>query len=132
MHIDAILASMASSDYDPTEAQEAFTQGDYDLVLRLTMPHAIKGDSDAQTNFALLYQCGLGIDRDVIEAERWLLKAAEQNNPVAWNNLGTLYASQFPEMRHRWSDACKCYQKAKELGLNVAHPYPPPPCSEPD
>jgi TPR repeat protein len=123
---------MESSDYGPIEAQEAFIRGDYDLVLRLTMPHAIKGNSDAQTELSLLYQCGLGVDRDVLEAERWLLKAAEQNNPVAWNNLGTLYASQFTEMRHRWNDACKCYQKAKELGLNVADPYPPPPCAEPD
>ena len=41
------------------------------------------------------------------------------------------FASHFPELRHRWNDACKCYQKAKELGLNVAEPYPPSSCSEP-
>jgi uncharacterized protein len=123
---------MESSDYAPIEAQDAFRRGDYDLVLRLTMPPAMKGNSDAQTDLALLYQAGWGVDRDVLEAERWLLKAAAQKNPVAWNNLGTLYASQLPELRHRWNDACKCYQKAKELGLNVAEPYPPPSCSEPN
>jgi uncharacterized protein len=121
---------MDSSDYDPIEAQEAFRRGDYDLVLRLTMPHAMRGNSDAQTDLSLLYQAGFGVDRDVLEAERWLLKAAEQHNPVAWNNLGTLYALQLPELRHRWNDAIKCYQKAKELGLNVAEPYPPPSCSD--
>jgi TPR repeat protein len=48
------------------------------------------GNSDAQTTVALLYQCGLGVNRDVLEAERWLLMAAERGNPVAWNNLGSL------------------------------------------
>jgi TPR repeat protein len=112
--------------YIPDNALDAFERKDYDLVVKLAMPHAIKGNSDAQTTVALLYQSGLGVERDVLEAERWLLKAAAQNNPVAWNNLGTLYALKLPELKHRWSDAMKCYEKAKELGLNVAEPYPPP------
>jgi hypothetical protein len=52
------------------------------------------------------------------------LRAAESNNPVAWNNLGSLYALKTPELRHR-RDAKECYEKAKELGLDVAEPYPP-------
>jgi TPR repeat protein len=117
---------MESSKYIADNALDAFERKDYDLVLKLAMPHATKGNSDAQTTVALLYQCGFGVERNVLEAERWLLKAAEQNNPVAWNNLGTLYASKMPELQHRWSDAMKCYEKAKELGFNCAEPYPPP------
>jgi hypothetical protein len=48
---------------------------------------------------------------------------------VAWNNLGTLYALGFPELQHRSSEVKKCYEKAKELGLKIAEPYPPPFCS---
>jgi TPR repeat protein len=117
---------MESSIYIPDNALDAFEKKDYDLVVKLAMPHAIRGNSDAQTTVALLYQSGLGVERDVLEAERWLLKAAEQNNPVAWNNLGTLYALKLPELKHRWSDAMNCYEKAKALGLNVAEPYSPP------
>jgi TPR repeat protein len=120
---------MEASEYIPDVALDAFGKKDYDLVLRLAMPYAIAGNSDAQTIVALLYQCGLGVERDVLEAEHWLLKAAEQNNSVAWNNLGTLYASKQPELRYRWSSAMKCYEKAKELGFNCAAPYPPPFCS---
>jgi TPR repeat protein len=116
---------MNSPQYIPRDAHEAFEGADYELVLKLAMPPAIRGNSDAQTTVALLYQCGLGVNRDVLEAERWLLRAAESNNPVAWNNLGSLYASKIPELRHRWDAAQECYEKAKQLGLNVAEPYPP-------
>jgi TPR repeat protein len=109
----------------PEYVFDAFENQDFDLVLKLAMPRALAGDSDAQTTIALLYQCGLGVTRDVLEAERWLLKAAEQDNPVAWHNLGTLYAEKFPESKDKWARAYDCYEKAKALGLNVAHPYPP-------
>jgi TPR repeat protein len=116
---------MKSPQYIPKDALEAFEREDYELVLTLAMPLAIEGNSDAQTTVALLYQCGLGVNRDVLEEERWLLRAAESDNPVAWNNLGSLYASKVPELRHRWAAAEECYEKAKQLGLNVAEPYPP-------
>jgi TPR repeat protein len=121
---------MESSEYIPDEPLDAFERRDYDLVMKLAMPHAVNGNSDAQTTVALLYQCSLGVERNALEAERWFLKAAAQNNPVAWNNLGTLYAFGFPELQHRSSDVKKCYEKAKELVLKVAEPYPPPssPC----
>jgi TPR repeat protein len=119
---------MESANYIPDDALDAFERRDDRLALRLAMPHAAAGNLDAQTTVALLRECGLGVERDVLEAERWLFKAAAQNNPVAWNNLGTLYALGFPELRHRWGDAQKCYENAKELGSTVAEPYPPPFC----
>ena len=74
--------------YIPSVALDAFERQDYELVLKLALPAAMDGNSDAQTTVALLYECGLGVNRDVLEAERWLLMAAERDNPVAWNNLG--------------------------------------------
>jgi TPR repeat protein len=130
--LDVIFAVVISSEFNPDATMDAFERKEYDRVVELTLPHAIAGNSDAQTQLSLLYQLGFGVERDELEAERWLLKAAEQNNPVAWNNLGTLYASQLPELQHHWNDAMECYQRAKELGLNVAEPYPPPTCSDPN
>ena len=89
------------------------------------MQYASAGNSDAQVMVSALYQTGLGVERDVLEAERWLLKATAQNHVVAWNNLGSLYASRHPELKDRWGDAQKCWEKAKELGFNLAAPYPP-------
>ncbi len=115
---------MPFSEYNPDAAFEAFDRKDYEAVLKLASPHAVAGNSDAQCMVALLHQCGLGVQRNVLEAERWLLKVAEQNAPLAWNNLGTLYALKCPELEHRWSEATKCYQRAKELGFDCATPYP--------
>jgi TPR repeat protein len=118
-------SEMEPPKYTPSVALDAFERQDYELVLKLALPAAMDGNSDAQTTVALLYQCGLGVNRDVLEAERWLLMAAERDNPVAWNNLGSLYASKVPELRHRWDAAQECYERAKQLGLKVAEPYPP-------
>ena len=98
--LDAIFAVVNSSEFNSDEAMDAFERREYDRVVEMTLFHAIAGNSNAQTQLSPLYQLGLGVGRDVLEAERWLLKAAQQNNPVAWNNLGTLYASRQPELRH--------------------------------
>jgi TPR repeat protein len=109
----------------PKEALEAFERNDYERVLSRAIPHAIEGNSDAQTTIALHYQCGPGVSRDVLEAERWLRVAAEQGNAVAGNNFGTPFALKIPKFRHRSEDAQEYYEKASRLGLKVAEPYSP-------
>jgi uncharacterized protein len=111
-------------EYDPELVLAAFERKEYEAVLRMALPFAEAGNPDAQCTIALLYEGGLGVKQDVLEGERWLLKATEQNSCLAWNNLGTMYAMQHPELRPRWGDVLKCYQKAKELGFNCAEPYP--------
>ena len=74
---------MEAPKYIPNDALDAFERQDYELVLKLALPAAMDGNSDAQTTVPLLYQCVLGVNRDALEAERWLLRAAERGNPVA-------------------------------------------------
>jgi TPR repeat protein len=116
---------MESGNYDFDTAIRLMEQKNYGDVWKYALPHANAGDSNAQCLIAFLYQFGLGGAPDVDEAERWMRKACEQNNPVAWNNLGSLYAARLPELAHRWGDAQRCYEKAKELGFDCANPYPP-------
>jgi len=111
--------------YNGEDVLAAFERKDYVLVLREAMPHAEAGNPTAQCMISLLYQCGYAVPRDLAKAEEWLLKATAQNDALAWNNLGTLYAiggpglSQGPEKSH------ECYVRAKELGFDCAYPYPP-------
>jgi TPR repeat protein len=98
----------------------ALERGDYEAAARLARPLAEAGNSDAQCSMALLCEHGLGVPRDVEEAERWLVRAADQNNPVAWNNLGSLYSGI-----GRTEDAHRCYERAHALGFHAAAPYPP-------
>jgi TPR repeat protein len=78
--------------YSPDDVLAAFERKDFERVLQEAMPHASTGNSAAQCLVSLLYQCGLGVPHDLVRAEDWLLKAAAQSDPVAWNNLGTLYS----------------------------------------
>jgi TPR repeat protein len=94
--------------YNPDEIMDALQGADYEFVLENAMSHAVAGNSDAQCTIALLYEGGLGVRRDFVEAERWLLKAAAQNNALAWHSLGTLYAVKHPCLEHRWSEARAC------------------------
>jgi TPR repeat protein len=110
--------------YNSEEVLDAFTRADYAFVLEKALPHAVAGNADAQCTISLLYQCGLGVEPNVLEAERWLLRATEQNSPLAWHNLGTLYAMKIPDLKHRWEDAHACWKRAAELGFACAHPYP--------
>jgi TPR repeat protein len=111
--------------YDYEVAFEAFDRKDYEAVLQYALPHATTGDSDAQCMVSLLYQLGHGVEQDFRKAEEWLIKATEHHSPVAWNNLGSLYASRLPGLSRGAEAAGECYQRAKELGFNCATPYPP-------
>jgi uncharacterized protein len=116
---------MVIPEYNFDSVSEALERKEYESAFQMALPHAKAGNADAQVMVSLLYEHGFGVARDVLEAERWLLKAAEQNSAVAWNNLGTMYAMRHPELEHRCVNAQKCYERAKELGFACADPYPP-------
>ncbi|MGA7853539.1 MAG: hypothetical protein WCA15_09450 [Candidatus Acidiferrales bacterium] len=116
---------MTLPEYNCDEVLSAIESADYEFALKNAMPHAVAGNPDAQCTIALLYQLGWGVQRDVLEAERWLLRATAQDSPLAWHNLGSLYFTQFPELKHKWREGRKCWERAKKLGFNCAEPYPP-------
>jgi len=110
-----------NDEYDFAAVTEAIMEADYVTALRLVLRHAQAGNSDAQCAMALLYEAGWGVPRDVEKAKQWLIKAAEQDNAVAWNNLGTYYAQEGLKR-----SAFQCFERAKQLGLKVGHPFPAP------
>jgi TPR repeat protein len=120
-----MLLMMDGPAYNSDEILRAIAHADYEFVLKNAMPHALAGNADAQCTIALLYESGWGVERDFLEAERWLLKAAAQNSALAWNNLGTLYAVKQPGLEQRWGEARQCWERAKELGFDCGEPYPP-------
>ena len=101
--------------YDAQQMIEAFGRGEYALILQCAMPFAEAGISDAQCMIALLYQCGAGVPLDANEAVRWYRKAAEQNHPVAWCSLGTIYDSGLLGVPNE-EEARRCYLRSHELG----------------
>ena len=117
-----------TNEYNPDVVLAAFERREYAFVLENAMPFAVTGNPDAQCMVSLLYQCGFGVERNLVEAERWLLKAAEQGSALAWNNLGSLYTIRDSVLCQSRKRIKECYLRAKELGFDSAHPYPPPFC----
>src|SRR5580658_2692783 len=116
---------MATTTYKADEVMAAFERKEYGLVFSEALPHALAGNSDAQCMISLLYQCGFCVPKDLAKAEEWLLEATAQDNALAWNNLGTLYATGGPGLAHGQEKAHECYVRAKERGFDCADPYPP-------
>src|SRR5438874_2487953 len=100
---------MPDDNYDFEFALALLKEKNCEDLWRYALPYAKSGNSNAQCMIGMLHQCGLGVPADLDEAERWLCKAAEQNNPVAWNNLGSLSLA-----RGEKEQAKRCYQKAVE------------------
>ena len=107
-------------EYDFEAVTAAILSADYVTAVRLVLRHAQSGNSDAQIAMAFLYEAGLGVPHDVEKAKQWLHKAAEQDNPIAWNNLGAYYAQE-----GRKQMAHQCFERAKQLGFSLGPNYPP-------
>jgi uncharacterized protein len=108
------LGEQSESRYDFERALVLLEAKQYRELVQYVLPYATAGDADAQVQMGFLCSFGFGVVSDVEEAERWLLKAAEQDHPLAWNNLGTLLHDSDKE-RSR-----ECYRRAVELGFTAA------------
>ncbi len=56
---------------------------------------AERNNANAQSNLGWIFSCGLGVERDEIEAAQWYRKAADQNNPVAQIRLAEMLYNGF-------------------------------------
>jgi uncharacterized protein len=50
------------------------------------------GDARAQHNLGVMYEKGLGVAKDNVQAVQWYRKAANQGFAQAQHNLGVMYA----------------------------------------
>ncbi|RYU56713.1 sel1 repeat family protein [Methylolobus aquaticus] len=74
-----------------TEADQAYSSGDFERAAALYRRDAELGIVAAQLNLAFLFLDGQGVPADPTQAVLWFRRAAEQGNPEAQQNLGTLY-----------------------------------------
>lgn len=71
---------------------DAAEQDDYETALREWRPLAEQGDPQAQTYVGRLYEYGLGVSQDSIEAMQWYRQAADQGYAPAQKAVGDLYS----------------------------------------
>tara|TARA_B110000238_G_C16095117_1_gene425721 strand:- start:344 stop:958 length:615 start_codon:yes stop_codon:yes gene_type:complete len=84
-----LISNSFSEDF--SKGANAYRKGDYETALKVWRPLAEQGDDRAQSNMALMYVKGQGVDQDFIEAFRLYHLAAEQGNAYAQYNLGQMY-----------------------------------------
>ena len=77
-------------------AMDAIDRQDYEEALRQLRPLAESGNAKAQSSLGVLYQLGMGINRDLQEAIKWFKLAVDQGEGIAAHNLGTIYLTGFP------------------------------------
>ena len=65
------------------------------------------------------YNSGQGVEQSYTEAVKWYRKAAEQNNPIAQNNLGWCYENGYGVSKNI-AEAIQWYKKAVMRGNKLA------------
>ena len=73
------------------EGEAAFRRGDYSTAFTEASAAAVQDDVQAQALLALLYVAGMGVQKDLRQAEYWSRKAADRGQPTGQYLLGMLY-----------------------------------------
>jgi TPR repeat protein len=116
--------SEPDSAYDLDGMIEALVQGRGEWVYGKTLPLAEAGFLKAQLMMGILYQLGIGVAQDGMQAVRWYRLAAEQNDALAWKNLGTLYLLGLAGVPVDKAEAHHCFSRARTLELaQMAHEF---------
>lgn len=86
-----VLYLMITGCTGPADPEALFNDGDYKSAFKLWFPRARTGDLAASNYIGIHYYAGLGVKRDLVKAEEWFRRAAEQGYPDAQYNLGLMY-----------------------------------------
>ncbi len=72
--LSALCGNIAVADMFAT-AVRAYASGDYETALQILLPLAEQGHPDAQFRLGMMFDNGLGLPKDPVEAEYWYNKA---------------------------------------------------------
>ncbi|MBW4637016.1 MAG: sel1 repeat family protein [Gloeocapsa sp. UFS-A4-WI-NPMV-4B04] len=92
----------------------AFEAKDYLSAFKLLKPIADQGDAKAQCLIGNMYQLGLGLERNVLEAVKWYKKSAKKGYGVASNNLAEIFMVGDQGVAIDPAEAEKWYRKARK------------------
>ncbi len=85
----ALVSSLALADFDKGIA--AYEADNLPLAYKEFLASAEEGHADSQFNVALMYEQGIGVEKDEKKAVEWYGKSAAQGNSAAQFNLGVMY-----------------------------------------
>ena len=97
----------------------AYDRANYATALKVWLPQAKNGNTEAQLNVGEIYEKGLGLSPDHRLAAHWYRQAAEAGDARAQINLGHLYEEGLG-VEQNPTEALKWYRKASGLSDNLA------------
>lgn len=112
-----MMVNVQRATYDLDFMMEALVQGKGAWVYATTRPIAEAGLLKAQLMMGILYQLGIGVAQDGLEAAKWYRLAAEQNDALAWKNLGTLYLMGLAGLAVDKTEAHYCFSRARAIEI---------------
>jgi TPR repeat protein len=102
---------------DLEQALNSFYAEEYTQALSLLKPLAEKENAEAQCIIGNIYHLGLSVERNILEAIKWYIKAAENGNAVAANNLAGIYLSGDEGVAVNQAEADKWFEIARKQGF---------------
>ena len=106
---------------------QAFERGRHAYAAETLRPLAYAGDTESQYYLAVMYDNGVGVEKDPAMAAHWYHKAALLGHSDAQYNLGIAYsrgegiAQDMPKALHWWREAGKQGNKNALFNLGVAY-----------
>lgn len=101
---------------DVEDAHAALDRKDYGTALAKFKIAALKNNAYAQLQIGSLYNEGLGVTRNYVEAVYWWRLAAAQGHEDALNNLGNMFNNGQGVMQD-YAEAVRFYRLAAAKGL---------------
>ena len=101
-----MMVVVSRAAYDLDFMMEALVQGKGSWVY-----------AEAQLMMGILYQLGIGVRQNGLEALKWYRLAAEQSSALAWKNLGTLYLVGFAGVAVDKAEAHYCFSRARAIEI---------------
>lgn len=110
----ALAAPAPDAHADFAAGVAAFRDGDYGTAYKEWRPLADKGNAAAQHNLGALYNHGLGVDEDLVEAARWYSRAARRGNANAQTKMGVFLAQGLGRVAQDYTQAAAWFREAAE------------------
>ncbi len=85
-----LTVTLFANDLD--KAQQALNKHDYQTALKILKPLAKKGNVTAKGGLGYMYLYGLGVSKNMAQAEKYLKPCAANKNTACAFHLGVLYA----------------------------------------
>lgn len=102
-----------------SDAERAYTEGNYEKAAKLYRTLAEQGSIEAQLVLGSLYETGIGVPQDKKEAARWYRLAAEKGNAKAQSKLGAIYDIGLDVPQDK-NEAARWWRLAAEQGDDFA------------